>query len=207
MARLESTKSDYVPTSVYLSKLLDDASGPHVTVGWMLANLGERSFGLTLFVLALLAFVPGIATVAGILVLWPAAEMILGHDAARFPKFVARRRISVQKLERTIRFIGPKLKWVERFIRPRWATPFQSTKRFTGVVVLLLGVTMFSPVPLGQLLPAVVVMLLAVAYLEKDGVALAIGLVAAVGSIIVTAGTVWGTIATIDWIDPATARL
>lgn len=72
--------------------------------------------------------------------------------------------------------------------------------------MLLLGLTMISPVPLGQLLPALVVMLLALAYLEKDGVALMVGLIAALISIAVTTATVWGTIETIDWIDPANPK-
>ena len=82
-------------------------------------------------------------------------------------------------------------------------THFQATKRLTGVVMLSLGLTMISPVPLSQLLPALVVMLLALAYLEKDGVCLVVALTAALISIAVTTATVWGTIETIDWLDPA----
>jgi hypothetical protein len=99
-------------------------------------QLGERSFGLALFLLALLTFVPGAAMVAAVLIVWPAVQMILGHDAAVLPKFVARRKIRLDKLTRAIRFVVPKLEWVERLIRPRWATPFQLTKRFTGAVML-----------------------------------------------------------------------
>jgi hypothetical protein len=166
-------------------------------------QLGERSFGLTLFMLALLSFVPGAATVTGILIVWPAVQMILGHEAASLPKVVARREISVDRLARAIRFAAPKLRWVERLIRPRWPTPFQATKRLTGVVTLALGLTMVTPVPLGHLLPALVVMLLALAYLEEDGVALIAALATALVSVVVTAATVWGAIETIDWLDPA----
>lgn len=193
----------YVPTSVHLSALLEHAEGTHVTVGWVMERLGERSFGLTLFLLALLAFVPGVATVTGVLILWPAVQMIRGQDSAVLPGFVARRRIRVDRLARAIRFTAPRLAWVERLVRPRWPTPFQSTRRLIGAVVLLLGLTMVSPVPLVQLLPALVVMLLALAYLEKDGVALLVALAAALVSIAVTTATVWGTIETIDWLDPA----
>jgi len=202
----QSPSPIYVPTSVHLSKLLDHADGSRVTVGWLMEELGERSFGLTLFLMALLAFIPGVAMVSSVLIAWPAIQMILGHDAAVLPKLIARREIRVDRLTRAIRFAAPKLKWVERLIRPRWPTPFQSTKRLTGVVMLLLGLTMVSPVPFGQLMPALVVMLLALAYLEKDGVALMVALIAAVVSIAVTTATVWGTMAIIDWFDPAIQR-
>jgi hypothetical protein len=49
-----------------------------------------------------------------------------------------------------------------------------------------------------------VIMLLALAYLEEDGLALLVALFAAVCSLAVTGVTVWGAVETIDWIDPAT---
>lgn len=194
---------DYVATSAHLSALLDDAGDGQVSVGWVMQRLGERSFGLTLFILGLLSFLPGVATLAGMLIAWPAVQMMLGHDTAVLPGFVARRKISVRRLDRAIRFAAPRLRWVERLVRPRWHTPFGSTQRLTGIVMLLLGLTMLSPVPFGQLLPALVVMLLALAYLEKDGIALTVALVAALASFAVTGVTVWGIVGTIDWIDPA----
>jgi hypothetical protein len=45
-------------------------------------------------------------------------------------------------------------------------------------------------------------MLLALAYLEEDGVALLVALVAALCSLAVTTVTLWGAVETIDWIDP-----
>ena len=96
----------------------------------------------------------------------------------------------------------PRLRWVERLIRPRWPMPFQVTKRLTGIVMLLVGATLISPVPFTQVVPALVIMLLALAYLEEDGVALLVALVAALASLAVTGVTVWGAVETIDWLDP-----
>lgn len=67
---------------------------------------------------------------------------------------------------------------------------------------LLLGLTLLSPVPFGHVVPALVIMLLALAYLEEDGVALLVALVAALCSLAVTTATLWGAVETIDWIDP-----
>ena len=206
MAQHEAAAPAYVPTSRYLSKILDHAEGTHVSIGWVMDQLGERSFGLTLFIMAVLAFLPGVASLIGVLIAWPAVQMILGHDVAVLPAFIARRTISVKKLARAIRVVTPRLEWVERLIRPRWPTPFQATKRLTGIVMLLLGLTMISPVPLSQIIPALVVMLLALAYLEKDGVALLVALVAALASLSISAATVWGAVETIDWVDPIRPR-
>jgi hypothetical protein len=46
-------------------------------------------------------------------------------------------------------------------------------------------------------------MLLALAYLEEDGIALLIALIAALASLAISAATVWGTVETVDWLDPA----
>jgi len=51
-----------------------------------------------------------------------------------------------------------------------------------------------------------VIMLLALAYLEEDGVALLVALAAALASLAITGVTVWGTVETIDWLDPARPR-
>jgi hypothetical protein len=36
---------------------------------------------------------------------------------------------------------------LEQFIRPRWATPFEATKRAVGGVVLLLAASLSPPSP------------------------------------------------------------
>jgi len=70
-------------------------------------------------------------------------------------------------------------------------------------MMLLLGLTMVSPVPFSQVVPALVIMLLALAYLEEDGIALLVALIAALASLSITAATIWGTVETVDWLDPA----
>jgi hypothetical protein len=192
-----------VPTSVQLSKILSLAEGTHVSVGWLMEQLGPRSFGLTFFVMALIGLVPGTSTFVGALVAWPALQMVRGHEVASLPRLVTQRTVRVEKLARVSHFVSPRLAWIERLIRPRWVTPIQATKRLTGIVMLLLGLTMILPVPFGHVLPALVIMLLALAYLEEDGVAFLVGLVAALASLAITAGAVWGTVETIDFLDPA----
>jgi len=203
MAEDADAAQPYLPTSVQLARMLDRAEGPRVSIGWLVEELGQRSFGLTLFVMAVIAFVPGASTIVGLLVAWPAIQMMLGHEAAVLPSLVARREIEVGRLAPIIGMVAPRLAWVERLIRPRWPPPFHATKRLTGIVMLLLGLTMVWPFPFSHVVPALVIMLLALAYLEEDGVALLIALAAALVSLTITGVTVWGTVETIDWLDPA----
>jgi hypothetical protein len=192
---------EFVATSVHLTRLLDKAGGPQVTVRWLIEALGERSFGLTLLMMALIALVPGASTFVGVLIAWPAIQMILRHDAPVLPRFIARREISVAKLTRAINILVPRLRWMERAVRPRWASGFRATRRLTGILMLLLGITMVSPFPFSHVIPAIVIMALALAYLEDDGIVLLIALAAAVASIAFTGVALWGAVETANWLE------
>jgi hypothetical protein len=62
-------------------------------------------------------------------------------------------------------------------------------------VVLLLSLTLFVPVPLSNIPPAIVISLVAFAYLEEDGLLLSLALLAAFALLaIVISGTIWGLI-------------
>lgn len=71
--------------SVVLQGLLDKAPADHFTLAWLLDHLHARSFGFMVLILALIAMVPGISMVAGVLLMVPALEMIAGRVAPVFP--------------------------------------------------------------------------------------------------------------------------
>jgi hypothetical protein len=70
-----------------------------------------------------------------------------------------------------------------------------------GIAILLLGLTLALPVPFGHILPAFVIMIVALAYLEEDGVVLCLGLALALVSFSITAAAGWGAVAGIEWLD------
>lgn len=191
----------YVPTSVHLATLLEKAESDKVTVGWLIGQLGARSFGLTLFIMAVIALVPGASTIVGVLIAWPAIQMILGHRVPVLPGMFTRRKISVARLDRAIRFAVPRLRWLERLFKPRWPMGLRATERATGLLMLLLGVTLISPFPFSHLIPAAVIMLLALAYLEEDGIALLVALAVALVSLSLTAVALWGAVEAAGSID------
>ena len=67
---------------------------------------------------------------------------------------------------------------------------------------MLLGGLLLVPVPFSNVVPALIIVLLAFAYLEDDGVLLCVALVAATVALAMAAAIVWGTIKGIDFIDP-----
>ena len=194
---------DYVPTSVQLSRMLDRAEGAVVSIGWLMEQLGRRSLGFTLLVMAVIGLLPGVSMFMGPLVAWLAVQMVLGHEAAALPQFVARRSVPVDRLARVIGRVTPGLAWIERLVQPRWPMCFQIARPLTGLVTLLLGLSLLLPVPFTQVVTAPAIMLLALAYLEEDGIALLVALVAALVALSVSGAAVWGAVETVDWLDPA----
>jgi hypothetical protein len=126
--------------------------------------------------------------------------MILARPGPVFPRRVAARSFRTERLARLLRRVVPVLRWLERFIRPRWATPFEATKRVVGGVVLLLGGLLLAPVPLSNVPPALVTALIAFAYLEEDGALLCAALVAALLLLAVASAAVWETMDAAGWV-------
>jgi len=184
----------HVPTSAVLEDLLHRAPADYVTLDWLVHELQERSFGIVMLLMALVALLPGGSIFIGVLLTYPAMQMILARESPTLPAFLAARRISTPRLSNVVRRAVAVLKRMETFIRPRWHTPFQATKRVIGVVVLGLAPTLIWPFPFSHIIPALVVMLLSFAFLEQDGVLLTVGMAAALISFAITALTVWAGI-------------
>ncbi|MBL8669085.1 MAG: exopolysaccharide biosynthesis protein [Alphaproteobacteria bacterium] len=183
-----------VPTSVILQELLRDAPGDRITLEWLLGRLGERSFGIVLLLIALVGLVPGVSAVAGILLALPAAQMLRAHQGPVLPRWIAARGLPTCGLARLIERTVPVMRRLERIVRPRWVTPFEATKRVLGLVILLLSATLLAPIPFSQFIPIFVIMLLAFAFLERDGILLCIALLGAALSFALTVAAVWGTV-------------
>jgi len=191
----------HVPTSVVLEKLLNDAAPDRVTVLWLTSGLRKRSFGLLMLLMALVALIPGASILMAVLLGYLAVQMILARERPGLPRFIASRSIPTPRLARLVHRLVPLLRHMEKLIHPRWATPFEATKRVVGFIILLLAATILSPFPFSHVIPALVILLLSFAYLEEDGVLLCISLGAAFISITITAATIWGAIRTAGLLD------
>src|ERR1700688_845888 len=128
----------HVPTSLVLQELLDEAPADHFTLDWLIGSLPERSFGIVMLLLAVLAMVPLGSIVPGLLLAILAAQMTVGRPGPVFPRRIATYPLPTRHLVRMGRLPILVLKYLERVIRPRWPTPIGATKRVVGVVVFLL---------------------------------------------------------------------
>jgi hypothetical protein len=190
-----------IPTSVVFRQLLQEAPPQHFTLDWLLSRLGKRSFGIIMLLLAVVAIAPGVSIIAGLLLFIPAFQMILGHAAPVFPRSIAGRPLPTSQLTALVQRAVPALQTLEKVVYPRWPIPHQATKRLVGIVVLLLDVTLtFTPLPLSNIVPALLIGLISLAYLQEDGLVLSVAL--ALAAVLLTADllAIRETVRGAEWI-------
>jgi hypothetical protein len=190
-----------MPTSTVLRDLLQHASTETITLAWLMDQLGERSFGLVLLLLGLLATLPGASVVAGILIAVPAFQMILDRPAPLFPRFLATRSFKTRRLAAMLDYAVPPLRYLERYIRPGWQARFSAAKCLVGVAILIIGSLLFVPIPLSNVPPALVIVLIAFAYLEEDGVLLCLALAIILGLLTIAGGVTWQGMSAAGWVE------
>jgi len=183
------------PSSQVLEQLLDQVPADYFTLGWLTVTLQQRSFGIIMLFLGLLAAVPVGSTVPGLLLAALAMQMIAGRSGPIFPHFITTRRLPTRHLLRLSRRGIRVLRYLEKAVHPRWPATFEATKRVTGLMVLLLtAVLLLTPVPLSNIAPAMVIAMISLAYIEEDGLLLAAAILAAMVLISLTSAAVWGAI-------------
>jgi hypothetical protein len=190
----------YIPTSDVLDELFGRAPAD-VTAGWLIDNLHERSFGIVLLILAMIGILPGASPVAGVLLLFPAWQLMRAHETPVLPGFIARRHLSGDQVRRAGRRLRWPLRKLESVIRPRWPEMFEVMRRAIGFSILLLAATMLWPFPFSQVPTAIAIMLLAIAHLEEDGALLIVAMLGTFASLTFTGATVWAAIRTAGWLD------
>ena len=196
-----AAKGGFVPASVILQKLHDHPPTGPVTLQWLIERLGQQSFGIFILLLAIVAAIPGIAFLAGLLLLITAVQMMLGRSELRFPGWLSNRELPTRHvgtvMQRAIRILA----YLERAIYPRLASPTEATSRVVGAIVFVLAVRLLTaPFPFSNVLPAILIAFISLTYLEQDGLLLIVGVV--VGCLVLMAefGAIWHLIHDAKWI-------
>ena len=117
-----------------------------------------------------------------------------------FPRSVASRSLPTGHPNRVVGRVIPVMRYLEKVIHPRWNTPLEFTKRVVGVAILLLALLLLAPVPLIQVVSATAIGLLSLAYLEEDGVLLALALLAALVVLAIAVAAAWEMVVGAVWI-------
>jgi len=177
-----------------------------VKFGDVISGLGNRSFGMLLFVSTLPAFIPipGVGgAISGPLVVLVGLQLLIGLRKPWLPGFVARRGPHRKAMGKFRNLLAPWLTRLERVVSPRAPVMLdhRAANAFTGLLLVLLGILLSLPIPLTNFLFGALLLLFAFALLERDGKLMGVAWVA--GSIAVAVfGILSGSLAQAlaEWI-------
>jgi hypothetical protein len=167
--------------------------GRSLTLGELLAATGSRAHGVALLLLglpeALPLPLPSASAVLGVPLVVISAHLAMFGEAATLPRRLRERALPRWLLGALRQRVAPLLGRAERLSHPRWMR-LAGRERPLGVVCLYLSVLLLLPLPFFNVPPALCLVLLAWGMVQRDGVAVATGLVGTVAMTAVLGGLV-----------------
>lgn len=157
-------------------------------LGDLLQGFGRRAFGALLFLAIPASFFPGVASViSSPIAILIGTQLVLGLRRPWLPGFLARRGPRRRLLVHFDRWFSKWLARLEKLVRPRMTVVLEHrlASILTGIILVLLGVLLALPIPLTNGLFGVLLLLFALALLERDGALMLVAWTAGIISIVV----------------------
>jgi hypothetical protein len=165
LARLELTRFQPAqpPFFTALHQSLD--RHPVTTLGQLLDEAGEQIWGLAVFLLAMLTFIPGVANPLSLVTLVLGIRMMMGVSRPWIPEKLRRIALHRGKIKDLLAKVEARIAWLSARRGPRKA-PSQG---FLGCLVAWTAFVAALPIPLpfANVLPAIALILFGVALLEE----------------------------------------
>jgi len=161
-------------------------------LGDLLDAFSERAFGLFLLMAILPAFLPlpaGAGAISGPLVSLAGLQLLAQAEHPWLPRWLQRRAVATASLERFRARLARPLAWLERVSRPRWPAMIDhpAAKALSGALLVVLGGLLALPIPLTNYPFGLVLLVFAVALIERDGRTLALAWTLGVAEVLVVA--------------------
>jgi len=165
--------------SQILQRFLETHQGDEVCLRDLFNEMGDRAFAPVLIICALPQAVPlpiaGISAFVAVPLMLVSGQMVLGFEQPWLPDQLLAYSFKREHCEIVLSGAISLLEKLEAFVEPRWPM-FTSpeAERFVGGVLLLLSVILALPIPFGNLLPALAIVLICLGLIEKDGLIIAV---------------------------------
>jgi hypothetical protein len=176
-----------------------------VTIRDIAIALQDRSFGAFLLVFALPNLVPmppGATFILGLPLIFVAWQMMASPGGrVFFPRIVSDYGVEPQTFEAIVKRLVPWMRWAEKLVVPRfWIFESRFAERIIGLFALILAIVVFLPIPLGNWPPAFALAVLGFAHSQRDGLAVVIGCLIGVLSLMVAGFVVYTAFAVVSLV-------
>ncbi|MGB3339253.1 MAG: exopolysaccharide biosynthesis protein [Devosia sp.] len=184
--------------SAILTAIAKGQNRERISIADLLQALEHRAIGALMFIFAVpnaIPVPPGVSAVLGAPLIFLSFQLMIGRRPW-LPRIITDRSLSRVDFEKVVDLAAPWLAKAERLMRPRFELLAKPPAEYlVGAVCLLLSIILFLPIPLGNMLPAFTICVLALGVLERDGVWISIGLVCAIAAVVI----VWGVMLALLW--------
>ena len=176
-------------TSDLLLNLGDQIGAETITIGQLVDALQDRAFGLILLILALPCCIPflyGVPQAVSIPLVFVAGQILLGRPSPWLPERLRARSFSREAFDDMAQKAAPYIRWFEVIAKPRltWLT-HGLAERALGLFLVIFSASIATPLPLTNTVPGAAVAVMALGFIERDGLLIILGTVL---------GTVWVTL-------------
>lgn len=158
---------------------LAEGDDSKLTLQELVSAFGERGFGAMILVLSLLALLPwppGGKAIFAVPIILMSLELAFQRDSIWLPRWALRASVSRTAYRSGVSRIMKLIRRVEALTRPRLSyLTGEIADVVTGLVCVLLALMMALPVPFGDMLPGVTLVLFALGMMQRDGVAILLG--------------------------------
>jgi hypothetical protein len=159
-------------------RLCDTTGQDKVAIKDVVTAIGGRGMIPFLLVPAFLTAtplsgIPGVSATAGIIIALVSFRMLLGYDTLPLPRWVERRSVDGQRLDKVLEKSRPVVNWIDRHARQRWDWLFRRPVIWVPQGLCLasgLCMPFLEFIPFTSSIVAAGVCLLALAMLVRDGV-------------------------------------
>ncbi|NTE86952.1 exopolysaccharide biosynthesis protein [Agrobacterium rubi] len=180
-----------------LLKGLPDELPENVTLAGLMDKLGDKAIAFVLLVFAIPAIIPTPGIPAGMIFGTALAilslQIIFGSRRLVLPGFLGRLSVSRSLIQMTADRAAPRLEKLEALLRPRGHVLSKYLGHVAiGVVIFLMAVLIALPIPFGNMLPGLAVLAIALGLAQRDDVAVLVGLLLAVLSVLTSVAIIYG---------------
>ncbi len=162
------------------------------TLGALGDAFKEKSFAVTILLLMFLPALPlptgGITHVFEVITIFVALQMVLGRRTIWLPRRWKQRELGATITGKAVPFIIRRVRWFEKFSRPRLVQLFRQREFIRIVGLIIIGLTVGAAIapPFSGLdtLPALGVVAISLAIILEDAVVLGIGVLIGTGGVV-----------------------
>jgi hypothetical protein len=167
-----------------------DPADVRLNLAELLRLHGDSSTAVVLMLMALLTVVPiaGAGTVLSLGILAVAWGWARGHDSVDLPERLGALSLNERWTGRCLHGLAWMYGRANRWLRPRWSVWSHGATRWGwGVWIALMAAVIFLPLPLGNVLPSLSLILLSLGWMFRDGVALMVSALTGLAALAYTA--------------------